>query len=186
MNYARYRCEQIHSLKDREFFIDTNALIYVFFPSKTKKNEEWARIYSKVYRCIREMGIKTFLNIMVLSEIVNKVMRIRYEEFLRIKDFTSKGCSFKDFRDSSDGQENLDFIYSTIKSKVLSNFELCNKEYSDREILDFMSADRMDFVDKGIEALCKERDLILITNDADFTNSDIEILTANNSILKQS
>lgn len=183
MRKKRYQVEQINDLRDKEFFVDANALLYVFFPICTKDNEEWIRKYSKIYRFIREKNSLAYVDVMVLSEVVNKAIRLKHDEYLESNRLTRYDYPFKKYRDSDEGKENLEIIYRTIKKQVLSFFKLCDKTYNMQDILDFMSLSKLDFVDKGIESICKEQDLVLITNDADFADSDIEILTANNRLL---
>jgi len=43
--------------------------------------------------------------------------------------------------------------------------------------------DELDFVDKATVDLCKEYNLVLLTNDKDFKNAGLDILTGNPSIL---
>lgn len=88
---------------------------------------------------------------------------------------------FKDYRDSLDGQEALNDIYQLINKKVINSFTVTGKIYSKSEIESFLSVDYLDFNDKAIVLLCKEKNYILLTNDRDFINADIDILTANSS-----
>lgn len=62
------------------------------------------------------------------------------------------------------------------KYKLQDVVQLAGKDF-------FVDANELDFVDKAIVSLCKENNLVLLTNDKDFKNADLDILTANTSIL---
>ena len=44
---------------------------------------------------------------------------------------------------------------------------------------ELLVVDELDFNDKIIFSLCKEKNMVLLTNDSDFVQSDIDILSAN-------
>ena len=45
-----------------------------------------------------------------------------------------------------------------------------------------LTIDRLDFNDKIILDVCKTQDMILLTNDSDFADADVDILSANPKI----
>lgn len=45
--------------------------------------------------------------------------------------------------------------------------------------------DELDFNDKAIVRICEENSLVLLTNDQDFKNSGLDILTGNPRILSK-
>lgn len=61
--------------------------------------------------------------------------------------------------------------------------QLVGKAFNKQEIESYLAVDELDFVDKATVTLCKENALVLLTNDKDFKNADLDILTGNPSIL---
>ncbi|MGL5731348.1 MAG: hypothetical protein ACRCX5_09525, partial [Bacteroidales bacterium] len=62
-------------------------------------------------------------------------------------------------------------------------FQFNAKDFTLREVKDFMTVEPLDFNDKAIERLCKENNMILFTDDKDYAESEIEILSTNPSII---
>jgi predicted nucleic acid-binding protein len=57
------------------------------------------------------------------------------------------------------------------------------KAFSKQDIENCLVVDELDFVDKATVTLCQENALILLTNDKDFRDVDLDILTGNPKIL---
>lgn len=57
------------------------------------------------------------------------------------------------------------------------------KAFTKQDINNLLVVDELDFIDKTTEIICKEKNLVLITNDVDFKKSDIDIITENKKIL---
>ena len=65
-----------------------------------------------------------------------------------------------------------------VKDNILPNFEIQGKAYTKADIESFLQVDSLDFMDKAFIPICKENNCILLTNDKDFANTDIEILSS--------
>ena len=151
-----YKLEDI-SIIQKPVFFDANVLIYLFWPTGTKYYEE---NYAKAFNSLRKSG-----------EVVNRVLRIEYK---RYEDNYQK---LKHFRNSDDGEEVLNDIYSLLEEVILPQFEITDRIFTKSEINDFLTYDDLDFNDKAIAEICRSEDLILLTNDSDFKDTDIEILS---------
>ncbi len=110
-------------------------------------------------------------------------MRLEHQKYLKSHGYTEKDQSYKDYRDTEDGRETLRDIYITVKEDILNRCTVIGKSFGIHDITDFLVVDELDFVDKAIVALCKENDLVLLTNDSDFKHSGLDILTGNPHIL---
>lgn len=119
-----------------------------------------------------------YVDFNTISEVVNRAFKIEYEKF--IKDNYVK---IKDFRNSEAGKEALSDIYTIVKDNILNRFLIIEKSFSKKEIESFLTVESLDFNDKALVSICKTLNLVLVTNDVDFRDSDIELLTANNRIL---
>jgi predicted nucleic acid-binding protein len=148
-------------------------LIYLFWPTgRYNLEQNYARVFNKLL----QQGNNLFVDFLVLSEVINRVVRIEHQKL-------NPNQRFKDFRNSQDGKDALDDIYIIVKNDILKRFNVVGKAFEKQDIESYFSVDELDFVDKATVTLCKENALVLLTNDKDFKNTDLEILTGNPSIL---
>ena len=102
------------------------------------------------------------INIAVISEVFNRVIRSEHKNFCN-RDNNS--IEFKAYRNTKDGKDVQKLIYDIIKSKILSCFDLTDKMFSTKEIEELLVVDELDFNDKIILSVCKEKNMVLLTND---------------------
>lgn len=117
------------------------------------------------------------VDFLVISEVINRVLRIEHSKW-------DPAIKFKDFRDSRDGKDALNDIHTIIKGNILNRFNMEGKIFNNQEIENLMVLNDLDFVDKATASLCLEKSMVLLTNDKDFKNSGLDILTGNPRILK--
>ncbi|MDR0802319.1 type II toxin-antitoxin system VapC family toxin [Fluviicola sp.] len=170
---ANYRLNEVSQIRDRNVFIDANVLIYLFWPTGQHRYEE---SYAKVFRLLLKQGNRLFVDFLVVSEVVNRIIRI---ENVKV----ASTLKFKDFRESEVGQSALKDIYTILKENVLNRFEVTGKAFNKMEIEGLLIPDTLDIVDKAIAIFCKESNFVLLTNDKDFRNTGLDILTGNSHIL---
>lgn len=167
----RYTASNIPSLKGRTFFFDANPLIYIYWP--TSPNSQEVVDYGSVFATLIKNNSTLAINEIVISEIVNRVLRIEFGKTGMSKD------KFKDFRDSADGHSVQEDIYTIIRNRILDKFQIVSEIYSKEEVTSLLSISKLDFNDKVIELLCKKKNMILLTHDHDFSASDVDILSCN-------
>lgn len=170
----RYDINRIAEIKDRNIFVDANILIYWNWASAG--NEQNEIDYSSVYSELMKQENKLFVDFLVISEVINRIFRIEHKKLQPAMDY-------KQFRDSRQGKTILSDIYNIVKDRILEDFCVVGKSFSEDDIRDFLIVDSLDFMDKGILDICKENNFVLLTNDKDYKNSDIDILTCNRQIL---
>ena len=164
--------------KDRLFF-DANIWIYLYFPSTS--NDWKVRVYSYAYERIRKAQGRIYLDVLVLSEFINRVARIHFELVKDSRNFKN----FKEFRGDSLFQETAKEISGSVRTflkgceRIDSLFPTVDME---RIVTDYETA-TSDFNDLMIAEICRANQLTLITHDADFQNRNIPILTANRRLL---
>lgn len=177
---TKYRLQDVAQLKGRDIFLDANILIYLFWPTGQYNYEQnYARVFSNLLRQRNNL----FVNFLVISEIVNKAIKTEYEKHLLTHSLTKAQLRYKYYRNSQDGQDALNDIYIIVKDEILSRFNIIGKSFDKQDIENSLIVDELDFVDKATVALCKENALVLLTNDKDFKNADLDILTDNPVIL---
>ena len=113
------------------------------------------------------------MNEIVLSEIINRVLRTEFNKTELPKE------KFKEFRDSAEGKSVQEDIYKIIKNRILNIFQITNESFSKEDFDSMLTVTKLDFNDKLIELLCKKKNMLLLTHDFDFSLSDVDILSAN-------
>lgn len=172
----------ISKISNHNFFFDANVLIYLFGNSS---NSVWEEQYAKLYKSLINSQ-NLFVNFMIISEFINREAKISYHSHLSFYNISKNQLTFKDYRNCPDGIEVLNGIYETVKVDILEKFNIIDESFSKNDIVDFLKIDSLDFNDKAIKNICLKNNYILVTNDSDFINTDLNILTANNIILKAS
>jgi hypothetical protein len=116
----------------------------------------------------------------IISEAVNVVMRRKWSDLMR--QHPELGYTeFKDFRDSVEGQAAQAEINRVLEDEVFPVIEVVERSYSKSDILKLLVVNRLDFVDRLLVLLCTDGDYVLLTNDGDFVDTDIDILSNNNT-----
>ena len=172
----KYKLQDISKLSDRNIFVDANVLIHLFWP--TAGSMKWEIAYSNAFSSLLKQSNKLYVDFLVIAEVINQMLRTEYK--------TKKGytaLSFKQFRDSAVGQQVLIDIYLIVENQILAQFDVTGNSFSKTDILSFLTIDTLDFLDKGILKTCQDNNFVLLTNDKDFKNADIDILTGNPHIL---
>jgi len=175
---SKYNLDNINSIGSTKILFDANILIYLFWST----NLTWEKKYSVLYQRLIIQNNKFVLNFVIISEFINRILKIEYANYLKEHNITEKEHSYKSFRDSEIGQELQSDIYIVVQNKLLKKFEIIDKEMTKSEIENILIVDILDFSDKFISKLCEEHKLILLTNDGDFKNSGVDILSLNKKL----
>lgn len=165
---------------DEQILVDTNVWLYLF-PAPANPSNRFASQYSNAFSKLVSAQAKPVLDPMVLSEYLNRYVRIEWEG-----NYKSRYPKFKHFRNSSDFLSIASAV-ETFAKKILS---YCRIHAVSPEVLDLNQAltefvsGQIDFNDALLVDLCKKRNLKLMTNDADFQAGGIEVLTTNSRLLR--
>jgi predicted nucleic acid-binding protein len=178
---TKYSTQNITAVINRKVFFDANILIYIFWPSGS---QHWENIYSATFARLVRQGNEMIVDFIVISEIVNRAIRLEYDKFLLTNGFNRNNLSFKKYRNGADGQTALADIYLMIETEILNTFTVVGKSFTKPDIKSFLTVDSLDFGDKAILSTCQENTYILLTNDVDYKTSTIDILTSNPAILR--
>lgn len=176
----KYPLNSIPTIANRKVFFDANVLIYIFWPSGAY---HWERFYSSAFGNLLRQNNELVVDFIVISEIVNRAHRLEYDKHLATNGLTRSAFTYKQYRNSPDGQTALTDIYLIVDTNILSKFTVVGKGFSKAEIQSFLTVESIDFADKAIVLTCKENACILLTNDADYCTADIDILSSNPAIL---
>jgi predicted nucleic acid-binding protein len=178
---SRYSLSNIESVKGKKIFFDANVLIYLYgYGTPTYAN--WESQYATLYASLNRQSNEFVVDYIVLSEFINRAIKIEYANYLEVNGLTKKDLNYKEYRNSVDGKEALADIYLSVKDEILNEFEVVEKSYSKDDLTLMCSVDNLDFSDKAIEMICHENNFVLLTNDTDFQDSGIDILSCHNRL----
>ena len=166
---GKYKLQDISKLDGRKIFVDANVLIYLFWPTGVFS---WENNYASAFAQLLKQKNQMSVDFYVLSEVINRMIRTEHKK-------QQPNVHYKDFRNSTEGQDALTDIYLVVKESILTQFNMIGKLYEKNELENFLVVDELDFIDKSTVSICQENNLILFTNDRDFKNTDIEVLTGN-------
>jgi len=165
---------------DEQVLVDTNVWLYLF-PATGNPPQKFAQKYSTAFAKLVSAQAQLVLDPMVLSEYLNRYIRIEWEG-----NYRSRHPKFKNFRNSPD--------FSTVVSaaeifakKILSFCHIHSMPASELDLnqaLADFSAGGVDFNDALLVDICKKRNIKLMTNDGDFQDGGIEVLTTNPRLLR--
>ena len=165
---------------NEQVLVDTNVWLYLF-PAPGNPPHNFAEQYSTAFANLVSAQAQPVLDPMVLSEYLNRYIRIEWEG-----NYKSKYPKFKDFRNSPDFS-SVASAAETFAKKILSFCQIhsipANELDLNQALADF-SVGGEDFNDALLVDICKKRNLKLMTNDGDFQDGGIEILTTNSRLLK--
>lgn len=178
---TKYSTQNILDVQSRKIFFDANVLIYIFWPSGAYY---WEGFYSQVFNRLMRQSNELCVDFIVISEIINRTHRLEYDKYLRANTISKSNLTFKQYSNSEEGRLSLSDIFLMVETNILETFTIIGKSFSKAEIQSLLTLDPLGFGDKGILLTCQENCCVLLTNDIDFKTSNIDILTANPSILR--
>jgi predicted nucleic acid-binding protein len=175
--------KNIDLLQDRHIFCDANVLIELFSkvsPEPSSLQRDTSKIYDVIFKQRRK---NLFVDFNVISEFINRTHRMQFQDWKRFEECKQGKANpeldyKKDFRNSRHGKNTLNDIYMKVKN-LLNHFQVAGKAFQGDDVEHFLQLDELDFVDKAIKSICQEKNMILFTNDIDFKNSGVDVLTAN-------
>lgn len=158
-----------------------DANIWLFMYGRQDPKDSRIPIYSRAFANILNAKSRIFLDVLVLSEFINRYSRIEHNI---VKD--SHGPKeFKRFRKSPEFKTVAEDIV-TASRQILKH---CKRTGSGFESVDINAIltdykERCpDFNDQMLVEICKTKGLKLVTHDGDFKHCGLILLTANKNIL---
>ena len=177
MKHKAVKVSRYKFTSEDKLFLDANIWLYLHGPHKPAPS--WVvNIYSKTFRRILKAKSQIYIDVLVLSEFINRYARMKC-------DLVAPNQSFKDFRNSSHFKPVAQDIAADTKL-VLQHCSRIENGFATLAIDDLITdyaAGNSDFNDQVITEICRSNGLTLITNDGDFKSQEIPILTANKSLL---
>jgi predicted nucleic acid-binding protein len=185
-----YGLNEVYLLEERDIFVDANIFTYQHYYNHQTLSW-WMKRYNATYHTLLWQGYSLYTSFEVISELINRGMRIAQQRM------GFDDVDFKDFRNSPAGDTALGDIHTIIRkigsgsrvgygqhegirrSSILQQVTIVEQSYDNARIERLLVIDRLDFVDRSIVAICQGKSYVLFTNDGDFKDSNIEVLTNN-------
>ena len=160
------------------YFFDNNVWMFLFAPiANAHKGKQ--RKYASLFRSIQNMGGTIFVSSLVLSEYVNRCLRLAFNQWK--EDKHAYGADYKkDFRRTEDYKLALE----DVKGQVIAILKCSERKPDD---FNAINVDRLlesmyegDYNDAYYARLCEMSGLKLVTDDHDMFGlmDDIEVITA--------
>ncbi len=174
----------IHSIEtygfpeERSYFFDTNIWLYIYGPIGWP--DQKSAVYSRALREIRNSNGTIYINCMIISEFINAFSRIEFKQ-------QTTHSRYKDFRNSIGFRPVAEDIASNVK-KILRNTLACDNDLKVidlPEIMSFFEQGKYDFNDLVFAEICRSGEMVFVTHDKDFSELGVEILTANEKLLRR-
>ncbi len=176
-----HRIDQYHFKKSDKLLLDANVWLLLYSP-QYRPDDVRVRTYSSAFKGMVEAQSRIFIDAIVLSEFVNALARFAFH----ILSPQQRPANFKSFRRSSRFRP----VAKTIASACRKVLGFCTRIESHFVSLDIdallgqYECGASDLNDLLLANLCKSRNLTLVTDDGDFRRRGLEVLTANNRLLR--
>lgn len=158
--------DNLHKITSEDkVFVDTNILIFLFSPSFVNSHHYQVEKYSSLYGKLLNVGSELYVNELVISEFINRCMRIDFE-----RNFNQNGNKdYKtDYRISSEYDKTLRIVLKQVK-KILKNVKQIDNNFKTFDIVGSVSSNlKTDFNDLIIADTVRKNSLKLLSNDRDF------------------
>ena len=162
-----------------KLFFDANVWIYIEFPGWPGDPKTGA--YSYVLKKALDSNLNIYTDSIVLSEFVNRIARLRY----KFKKPEGEPENFKQFRKTPDFVPIAEEIADAVR-RIIEHCQRIDTPLRSVDIYaliaDFESYQR-DFNDLVIAETCRHYGFMLVTDDDDFKDVELDIITANEKLL---
>ncbi|MGD0955044.1 MAG: type II toxin-antitoxin system VapC family toxin [Methanotrichaceae archaeon] len=176
-------CNYSFSERD-QLLIDANIWMYIHYNRYPPREKALQIIYSREFEKIRQNQSKIYIDILILSEFINRYAKKEWER--EIPPPMRQDNPFKEFRKGAKFKIIAKDIAKKAK-RILDCSSRCDVEFSSLDIyryLDVYGKGDSDFNDMIYIDLCKKNNYVLVTHDKDFKNYNGLILTANDKLYR--
>lgn len=180
MKNEAYPIEKYTFAAADKLLLDANIWLYIYGPQGDPADHR-TRVYSAALANILAVKSHIYLDVLILSEFINRYARLRYD-ILRPAGWPKE---FKSFRKSGAFKS----IAKDVADDTRRLVKQCEQMESGFETVDVgallaeYEAGDTDFNDQILTELCKTKGLTLVTHDVDFKDRGLTLLTANQRLL---
>ena len=164
------------------FLLDTNVWLYFLHPAPSSGTTRLRKVYSQGLKLILSAGGQLVIDVLVISEYLNRYCRIAWEAKYK-RSYTD---DFKRFRKSSDFLDVGKNAASASRA-ILNRSTVVDHRFSQTHIAQVLTdfeTGANDFNDGLLADTCRRNGWKLVTHDADFITGGIDVLTMNPKLLR--
>jgi len=169
-----------HFQEGEPILVDANVWLYLQ-PPASNPAPPFARRYSAAMKNLIEAKAKPIVDCLVLSEYINRYLRIEYNAL-----YQAKYPNYKAFRTSGDFKYVARSAVAEARQilSLATSLDTALSEVNIADILQGAETGTFDFNDGMLVEMCRLRGWKLLTDDADMQVGGIEVLTTNPRLLK--
>jgi len=160
--------------EEERLLLDTNIWLFTYGPISYRR-QNGADVYNQALANISINKCKVYICSIIISEFINRCI----DEELRLLGISKSDR--KAFRKLPVFRPIAEKIILYVED-IMSFARSCDFKFDSLKVQAFLNEFKngsLDYNDIIIEDVCKTNSLILVTNDADFKNSPVPLLTAN-------
>jgi len=175
--------EDIKDLDNPKIYFDANIWMFNYC-QLGNYSEQKQSLYSSAFSTVLNKQFSIYTTFTTISEFINRYLRLagyEYKAAFKIEPYDYK----RDFRGTEEFNNALADVKKFVK-KILKYSEVVNYPHSTDSLKLFLNDSNkdIDFNDQEIVALCKQEGLYLLTDDGDFVDSDIPVISSNGKYFK--
>jgi predicted nucleic acid-binding protein len=160
--------------------LDANVWYFIYGPNRP--GDRRVAIYSAALARIQAARSLIYVDALILSEFINRYARFRHAI---LQPDPAVPADFKQFRKSPLFKSVAQDIAADVR-RILRNCTRIESGFSILDInalVDEYAQGDSDFNDQVLVELCKDKGLKLVTDDADFRDRGLTVVTANKQLL---
>lgn len=173
------RIDRLPDLKNKKILFDANIWIYIFCEIG-EYNKFFVNTYSKAFYILLKSKNTIFTDLTILSEFINRYLKISCSNYVKRENLPSIDYK-RDYRITEDYKEAWATVCDIVRKKILSKSYIINTKYDQTSMARLLQEDQFetDFNDNHIVNLCQVENMFLMTNDADFKDTNLNVITEN-------
>lgn len=186
-SYIDINTVDLKECSDNEFIIDTNALLWAFYPN-SQSNSSVAARYSNFISQLITNDRRIYIPMFNFCEAINVIEKIEYRIYRESSG--NKNLKLKDYRAIANERENLKCILDLFIEQIenIPQIKLLSQELGykiPKMFVDDFNKHRLDLFDVFLIEISKDKGYSIITDDKDFLsiNCNSNIYTCNQNIL---
>ena len=177
---GRFRPDQYDFQEGDALFFDTNIWLFLLDPFGDPSDSRIVA-YSAAYKRILKARCALFTDDTVVGEFINRALKLGHEADIR---HGLADPSWKRYRTSDEFGYSLERT-TALANEILSACQLLHADPDWPQILSDMKQRQRDLNDEILVRICQHHDLILVTDDGDFTQADLDIISANSAFFRR-
>ena len=177
MNVSGHRIKAWKFDSTQRLFFDTNIWLFIY-GAYNAPDDSRIKTYSNALRRARDAQATIYTGSIVMGEFINRSLR---DDYAFHHPPSAGRTQYKSYRNSAEYAASARAVAINARA-ILNDCQRIEGAFASCDIeaeLSRLESGQTDWSDQMIVALCRDRELILVTDDGDFGDSGLTILTRN-------